>query len=151
MGAHLLVNHLPAVLKRMLGASAKLSRTIFSDRSPGFFHRKWGTITGDYETACREGGFKPWVGTNAKKGSRAQPPDIGDALLHETAISWLRRKEEKTRPQKPWEETPVELSQRLQRAVSHTNAEYNVRELCMEFPERLRMLATTTHGDWLPK
>ena len=38
-GGRLLVNHLPAVLKRMLGASAKLPRTIFSDRGPGFFHR----------------------------------------------------------------------------------------------------------------
>ena len=67
-GAGLLVSHLPALLKRMLGSGARLPRTMFSDRGPGFFHRKWGTITGDYESACRECGFKPWAGTNSKKG-----------------------------------------------------------------------------------
>ena len=108
-------------------------------------------ITGDYETACREGGFKPWVGTNAKKGPRAQPPDIGDVLLHETAISWLRREEERTRPRKPWEETPEELGKRFHRAVCRVNADFNVCGLCMQFPDRLRMLVSTTHGDRLPR
>ena len=150
-GARILVNNPPAVLKKMLGASAKLPRTIFSDRRPGFFHRKWGTITGDYEAACREGGFRPWAGTNAQKGPRAQPPDIGDVLLHETAISWLRREEEKTRPGRPWEETPEELNERLQAAVRHVNSSFGVCGLCMEFPQRLHMLVNTTHGDKLPK
>ena len=95
-GAGLLVSHLPELLKKMLGPTARLPRTMFSDRGPGFFHRKWGTITGDYECACREYGFKPWAGTNSKKGPHAQPRDIGDVLLHETATSWLRREEEKT-------------------------------------------------------
>ena len=150
-GARILVNHLPALLKKMLGASAKLPRTILSDRGPGFFHRKWGTITGDYESACREGGFKPWAGTNSKKGPRAQPADIGDVLLHETAISWLRRQEEKSRPVKPWEETPAELDKRLQRAAGHISRTYDVRGLCMEFPRRLHMLVENTKGDRLPR
>ena len=111
----------------------------------------WGTITGDYETACREFGFKPWAGTNAKKGPRAEPRDIGDVLLHETAISWLRREEESTRPLRPWEETPEELSRRIQQCVSHINREFDVRGLCMEFPGRLDALVKTTHGGRLPK
>ena len=79
----------------MLGSGAKLPRTLFFDRGPGFYHRSWGTITGDYESACRSVGFTPWAGSNSKEGPRAQPPDIGDVLLHETAVSWLRREEEK--------------------------------------------------------
>lgn len=150
-GARIMVRHLPALLTKMLGRAAKLPRTIFSDRGPGFFHRKWGTITGDFETACRECGFKPWAGTNAKKGPRAQPRDIGDVLLHETAISWLRREEEKSRPLRPWEETPEELNRRIQLIVSRINREFDVRGLCMEFPDRLTALVRTTHGDRLPK
>ena len=146
-----MARHLPALLTKMLGRAAKLPRTIFSDRGPGFFHRKWGTITGDFETACRECGFKPWAGTNAKKGPRAQPRDIGDVLLHETAISWLRREEEKSRPLRPWEETPEELNRRIQLIVSRINREFDVRGLCMEFPDRLTALVRTTHGDRLPK
>ena len=70
-GARILVRSLPPLLAKMLGRTAKLPRTIFSDRGPGFSHRKWCTITGDYETACREFGFKTWVGTNDKGPSCA--------------------------------------------------------------------------------
>ena len=150
-GARIMVNHLPALLKKMLGPSAALPRTILSDRGPGFFHRRWGTITGDYEVACRRNGFKPWAGTNAKEGPHAQPPDIGDVLLHETAISWLRKEEEKSRPTKPWEETPVELDRRLQRGVKCINAGHDVRGLSLEFPGRLDHLAKVSFGDRLPK
>ena len=142
------MRHLPALLKTMLGSGARLPRTIFSDRGPGFFHSKWGTITGDYESACRECGFQPWAGTNSKKAPRAQPREIGDVLLHETAISWLRREEEKTRPCTPWRETPVELEHRMLAAVRHINKEFDVRGLSMQFPEGLHTLVVTD-GDRL--
>ena len=147
-GAGLLVSHLPELLKKMLGPAARLPRTSFSDRGPGFFHRKWGTITCDYECACREYGFKPWAGTNSKKGPHAQPRDIGDVLLHETAISWLRREEEKTRPRTPWQETPLELEHRMTAAARHINKEFDVQGLAMQFPERLRALVANS-GDRL--
>ena len=150
-GARLLVSNLPALLKKMLGPGAKLPRIIFSDRGPGFFHRKWGTITSDYDFACREGGFRPWAGTNSKKGLRAQPRDSGDVLLHETAISWLRREEEKARPLKPWEETPGDLDKRLQRVLKRINKEFDVCGLCMQLPSRLQSLVDVTHGDRLAK
>ena len=76
---------------------------------------------------------------------------VGDVLLHETAISWLRREEESSRPLKPWEETPAELSRRIQLCVSRINRDFDVRGLCMEFPGRLDTLAKTTYGDRLPK
>ncbi len=150
-GARLLVNNLPGLLRKMLGPQAKMPRTIFSDRGPGFYHRKWGTITGDYESACRSENFKPWAGSNSKAGPRAQPPDIGDVLLHETAIAWLRRQEEKSRPTAPWQETTKELERRLQKAVKHINATHDVRGLCMEFNQRLSDLVHKTMGDRLPK
>ena len=53
-GAGILVRRLPALLDRMLGRSAKKPCMIFTDRGPGFFHRRWGTITSDYEVALRE-------------------------------------------------------------------------------------------------
>ena len=72
-------------------------------------------------------------------------------LQHETAISWLRRREEKTRPNMPWLETPVAFAERLERVVCSINAEYKVRDLCLEFPARLHCLVEETHGDRLPK
>ena len=150
-GARLLIERVPALLDQMLGADAQKPRTIFTDRGPGFFHRRWGTITGEYETGLRMHGLKTWVGPNAIRGPRAQPGDIADLLLHETAISWLRRREEKTRPNKPWLETPTAFSERLDRIVHAINAEYNVRDLCLEFPGRLHALVHETHGDRLPK
>ena len=125
-GARILVERLPSVLDRMLGRAAKQPHILFTDRGPGFYHRRWGTITGDYETACRSAGFTPWAGSNCKEGPRAPPPDIGDVLLHETAISWLRREEESARPRKPWEETPRMLGKRIQTAVNKINKEVNV-------------------------
>ena len=101
-GAGLLVAALPPLLRKMLGSSDRHPRTIVSDRGPGFYHGRWGTITGDYEHACRVHGFKPWCGTNSKEGPRAQPADVGDVLLHETSVSWLRRAEERCRPKVPW-------------------------------------------------
>ena len=150
-GARILVERLPGVLDRMLGRAAKQPHILFTDRGPGFYHRRWGTITGDYESACREHGFKPWAGTNSKRGPRAQPPDLADVLLHETAVSWLRSQEEQTRPAKPWEESPCELEERLQLAVRWVNQNYDVRGLCRGLPDRPHTLANVTRGDRLPK
>ena len=110
-----------------------------------------GNITGDYESALREHGFKAWAGSNALRGPRAQPRDIGDLLLHETCVSWLRRREEKTRPNKPWLESPVDFARRLEDVVRGINAEYKVKDLCLEFPARCELLVHETRGDRLPK
>ena len=150
-GARMLVDRLPALLDTMLGRESRKPRTIFTDRGPGFFHRRWGTITGAYKSALKEHGFSAWAGPNSLQGARAQPGDIPDVLLHETAISWLRRREEKTRPLAPWHETPAQLRQRLQRLAKVINRDLGVRELCMEFPQRLSDLVKKTGGDRLPK
>jgi hypothetical protein len=145
-GTRLFVAQLPRLLTKMFGPSAQKPRTLFTDRGPGFFHRRWGTITGDYESACRDHGFKTWVGSNSKQGPHAQPPDVADVVLHET-----RREEEKNRPVRPWEETPEELEKRLQKGVRWVNKDFDVRGLCMEFPDRLYDLVKKYSGDRLPK
>ena len=150
-GARQLVYGLPSLLDKMLGKDKPKPRTIFSDRGPGFFHRRWGTITGDYETALRENGFRCWTGSNSMRGPRAQPRDIADVLLHETANGWLNTLEAKCRPAIPWEETPEDLARRLQGCVDHINANYDVRGLCLEFPGRLETLVNVTLGDRLSK
>ena len=104
-----------------------------------------------FESACRELGFKPWAGSNSKRGPRAQPPDLADVLLHETGVSWLRRQEEQTRPTRLWEETPQQLAVRLQQGVSRIRKEFDVRGLCMELPGRLSLLVCDTCGDRLAK
>jgi len=63
----------------------------------------------------------------------------------------LRREEEATRPKIPWEETPRELDKRFQQCVRRINREFDVRGLCMEFPDRLDDLVKKTKGDRLPK
>ena len=126
------------------------ARILFTDRGPGFYHRRWGTVTGDYESACREHGFKLWAGTNSKKGPRAQPPDLADFLLHETVVPWLRSREERARPTRPWQETPHELEARLQQAADWANTWFDGRSLCMGVPKRLSAMVSETHGDRLP-
>ena len=150
-GMRQFVSRLPEMLDQMLGHETAKPRTIFSDRGPGFYHRALGTITGEYETACREHNFRPLAGNNSKQGPHAQPPDIADVLLHETAIAWMRPLLFKTRPSKPWEETPQQFATRIHDAVAYVNANYEVSRLCKEFPDRLMALATETHGDRLPK
>ena len=150
-GVRQFVSRLPQMLNRMLGRSTRKPRVIFSDRGPGFYHRSTGAITGEYETVCREHRFKPWAGNNARRGPRAQPPDIPDVLLHETAISHLRERVYKSTPRKPWEETPKELETRLRAAEAYANAEYRLADLCRELPKRLENLVKVTHGDRLPK
>ena len=149
-GARLLVERLPCALDKMLGSPAKKPRILFTDRGPGFYHRRWGTVTGDYESACHEHGFKLWAGTNSKKGPRAQPPDLADFLLHETVVPWLRSREERTRPTRPWQETPHELEVRLQQAADWANTWFDGRSLCMGVPKRLSAMVSETHGDRLP-
>ena len=46
---------------------------------------------------------------------------------------------------------PEELGKRFHRAVCRVNADFNMCGLCMQFPDRLFMLVSTTHGDRLPR
>ena len=43
----------------------------------------------------KEAGFKLYWGADARK----QSPDMGDVLLHETAVSWFRKRMSAERPE----------------------------------------------------
>ena len=88
---------------------------------------------------------------SARIGARAQPPDIADVLLHETAIADLRALIFKSTPVKPWEETAERFATCLQEAVGHANAEHHLADLCREMPQRLDALVKVYEGDRLPK
>ena len=98
----------------------------------------------------REHRFKPCAGANSKKGPRAQPPDLVDVLLHETAVSWLRRQEEQAWPARPWQESPRELEERLQQSADWINKVFDAHGLCMGLPDRLHALVSEAKWDRLP-
>ena len=70
-----------------------------------------------------------------------QPGQLGDVLLHETAVAWIRRRERKTVPTRAWEESREALAKRLKQVVSDFNANYDVESLCRQFPRRLELVA----------
>ena len=61
-------------------------------------------------------------------------------MLHETAVSWIRRREALNRMSKPWEETPEQFASRLKGIAQDINETLNVEGLCRAFPQRLRKL-----------
>ena len=122
------------------------------DPMPAATANRYGTITGDYEGACRKHGFRPWAGTNANVGPQAQPGDLSDIFPHETVTTWVRARLVKSAHalRSPWQETPAKFAQRLEVAVENINAECDVTGACTSFPERLRQLVAAK-GDRLAK
>ena len=81
---------------------------LFTDRGQGFYTLN-GYITGEYQAALQKHGFTAWAGDNASK----QPGKMGDVLLHETTVSWIRYRVGKTRPKEPWNESVADFGSRL--------------------------------------
>ncbi len=84
----------------------------------------------------REHGFKAFWGDDAS----LQPGHLQELMLHETAVSWLRFRLERSLPKRCWEETPEAFGARLRACCAQVNAELNVDGLCRAFPERIRKL-----------
>ena len=128
------VERLPKVLSKMLGDSARWPRHVFTDRGTGLYNPQ-GRVVLAYEGALRRNGFHLYWGPDASQ----QSPDMGDMLLHETAVSWFRNVMRKFKPDVlPWEETQAQWAVRARKAVAWVNAEYDVAGLCREFPSRLQ-------------
>ena len=128
------VASLPRVLRRMLGPGSTLPRTLFTDRGTGMYS-PLGMVVHAYAGAAASAGFRLHWGDNAAE----QAPDMGDLLLHETAVAWFRAKMRRTKPTVvPWEETRAQWAARASRCVKAINSEYNAKGLCSEFPGRLR-------------
>ena len=110
-GAEPLVAKVHAVLSaRFRGASKP--RTLFVDRGAGFYNAGTGGITPEFKAALADHGLRAVMGDDASQ----QPGSLWEMMLHETAVSWIRRGLTWTLPPKPWEETPTEFARRL-RAV----------------------------------
>ena len=125
---------LPRILRRMLGNEAHLPRVLFTDRGTGMYTPR-GRAVRAWAEATSRAKFRLYWGTDAKQ----QSPDMGDLLLHETAVSWFRARMKKAKPVTlPWEETRAQWEARAQRCVQSINAECNAHGLCHDFPARLR-------------
>lgn len=133
-GLAFFVRQLPAVLRGMLGAETPLPRVLFTDRGTGMYTSR-GYIVEKYRQAVDDMGFRAFWGEDA----RVQSPDMGDILLHETAVAWFRKRMQKERPATaPWQETPQAWDRRARRVVQHINENFDVASLCRQFPQRLR-------------
>lgn len=105
------VRLLPKALRGMLGESARLPRTLFTDRGTGMYSPT-GHVVHEYAAAVEETGFHLYWGPCAKR----QAPDLGDVLLHETAVSWVRARLRKMKPLvAPWKETREQWMARMRK------------------------------------
>jgi hypothetical protein len=128
------VKQLPDTLRRMLGTDTPLPRMLFTDRGTGVYTPN-GHIVSAFSDAVTRAGFRTYWGESAKK----QAPDMGDLLLHETAVAWFRGRMKREKPQVyPWLETRLQWAARAARCVRHINDNYDGAGLCRGFPERLQ-------------
>ena len=119
-----------------LGASRKgerfpdksLPKVVFTGRGLGFFHPN-GAITAEWQAGLKAAGLRAYQGENA--GS--QPGQIGDVLLHETAVAWLRTGLTATTPKSPETETAEEYYARLLEVCADVNRRCDVKGLCKGF------------------
>ena len=79
-----------------------------------------------------------------------QPGSVGDMLLHETTVAWIRRRLTETTPPNSWKETRSQYGTRLREVCKYINDQYDVDNLCREFPDRVADLKNR-EGDKLRK
>ena len=96
----------------------------------------------DIEAALADHGLRAFMGDDASQ----QPGSLWEMMLHETAVSWIRRGLTWTFPPRPWEETPTEFARRLRAVVEDINARHRVEGLCRELPQRVRALHAAQGG-----
>ena len=127
------VDRLPHILRKMLGPEARLPRHLFTDRGTGMYTPA-GKVVNEYADAVTRNGLHLYWGRDATR----QSPDMGDMLLHETAVAWFRYALRKKKPDVlPWRETQEQWARRARKAIAQINKEYDVSGLCREFPMRL--------------
>ena len=107
---------------------------VFVDRGAGFYVPNGGYITHKFKAALEEAELKAYYGDNAA----AQPGNMQDVLLHETAVSWIRHRETRCRPKVPWQESPADLGARLRLICQEINDKLDVEGLCKGWPKRVQ-------------
>ena len=109
---------------------------LFVDRGPGFWATNSGRIMDGFKAALQANNLKTYYKDNAGH----QPGNLQEVMLHETAVSWIRRREALNRMTKPWEETPEQFATRLKGVVQEINDDLNVEGLCRAFKQRVQTL-----------
>ena len=120
---------------------------LFTDRGEGFFDPRTGTITPEYKQAARNHGFKVFQGDNA--ANQPGQANLGQLLLHETAVAWIRYRLARTLPAEPWNETVEQYGTRLRGIVADINDNLDVDGLCRAFPTRIQKVIDR-EGDNIP-
>jgi hypothetical protein len=107
-----------AILAEKLGFALRqrfpndpLPALVMCDRGKGFFQTQTAAIAEEWKKGLHDAGLKPLQGDNAA----SQPGSLADCMLHETAVSWLRKLLRKSAPPTPWTETPDEYYHRLRK------------------------------------
>ena len=105
-------------------------------------HAYWRQVTVEYKSALATHGFKAFAGDDA----RVQPGNLQEAMLHETAVAWVRTRLDRTLPKRPWEEDDDAYAKRLKAAAAYINESHNVSGLCLEFPARVASILEAEGG-----
>ena len=114
---------------------ASLPRTVFVDRGAGFYNAGTSAAPADH-------GLQAFMGDDASQ----QPGSLWEMMLHETAVSWIRRGLTWSLPPRPWEESPIGYARRLRAVVRDISTHYNVEGLCRELPQRVLDLSAAQGG-----
>ena len=141
-GAALLVPKVRAAVNKRFQNGASQHKTIWVDRGKGFYQTATGKITVAYKKALAAHGFQAALGDDAS----IQPGRLQEMMLHETAVSWMRRRLASTLPAKPWEETRQEYASRLKACCDEINRDLDVEALCRAFPRRIQNLVKKQGG-----
>ena len=135
-GAVILMQKVRSALNVRFQGVAKPPNVIFVDKGNGFYVQTTGDVTPAYKAELRDNGLRNYMGDNCG----LQLGQLGDVLLHETAVAWVRRRERQTVPTRAWEETREDLGHRLKEIVNEFNIKYDVEAICRAFPHRLQKL-----------
>ena len=108
--------------------------TVYVDRGRGFYFPNSGKATPQFKQAHRDHDLKAFWGEDAS----AQPGNLQEIHLHETAVSWIRHRLLVTTTKSPASETREEYTARLKRVVADINKSLDVEGLCQSFPARVQ-------------
>ena len=103
-------------------------------------------IAPQYRDALRRHGLRAFFGCDAS----AQPGQLQEVMLHETAVAWMRERLKKTLPTRSWAESSDDYGARLKACAAYINEEHDVAGLCLGLPKRLAEL-DRRRGDRLCK
>ncbi len=120
--------------------------TLHTDRGKGFYDSGSGRITAGFRQALKDHDLKAFWGDDAS----AQPGNLQEIMLHETAVSWIRHRLRETTPASAETETTDEYGARLRRVCADINATLDVEGLSRAFHSRVQAVLDA-EGDRIQK